>query len=215
MTAALIPVRWTVPLAVVPLAVVLLMAACAASKPRIEPPPPAPPPLDASYDWHVLVVAPFGSVLKDVPLATHEVLLFRDSASGAPAGDEPECYAVNGTAPRFMARQPSEYLLCFKHDRLSRVEATVLLPTDRTEQILADACGLWMTSAQALAKADVPKTEAPKTEAPSLGGCAGIEGNVAFVAGIERSPDDTDTQLTIQLDATDLASDAAADRARR
>jgi hypothetical protein len=200
MTAAFIPVRWTAPLAAV-----LLMAACAASKPRIEPPPPAPPPLDASYDWHVLVVAPFGSVLKDVPLATHEVLLFRDSASGAPAGDEPECYAVNGTAPRFMARQPSEYLLCFKHDRLSRVEAMVQLPTDKTEQILADACGLWMKSAQAPLKAD----------APNMGGCEGIEGNVAFAASIERSPDDTETQLTMQLDATDLASDAAADRARR
>jgi hypothetical protein len=205
MITAISPVRWAVPVAVV-----LLMTACAASKPRIEPPPAAPPPLDASYDWHVLVVAPFGSVLKDVPLATHEVLLFRDSASGAPAGDEPECYAVNGTAPRFMARQPSEYLLCFKHDRLSRVEATVLLPADKTEQILADACGLWMKSAQA-----PPKADAPKTEAPTLGGCEGIEGNVAFAASIERSPDDTDVQLTIQLDATDLASDAAADRARR
>jgi hypothetical protein len=187
--------RWAAP------AAVLLMTACAASKPRIEPPPPATPPLDASYDWHVLLIAPFGSVLKDVPLALHEVLLFRDSAAGAPAGDEPECYAVNGSAPRFMNREPSEYLLCFKHDRLSRIEATVRLPAAETDPILSDACGLWMKSAQA---APPPKAEAPGSV------CEGAEGNIAFAANVDQGPDETN--LTVQLDATDLASDAAADR---
>jgi hypothetical protein len=198
------PARWAMPAAAV-----LLMSACAASKPRIEPPPPAPPPLDASYDWHVLAVAPFGSVLKDVPLATHEVLLFRDSASGAPAGDEPECYAVNGSAPRFLARDPSEYLLCFKHDRLSRIEAMVRLPADKADQILADACGLWMKSAQAS-----PVPGVPKTDGSNAAGCEGADDKVAFTAVVEKGSDETDSQLTIQLDATDLASDAAADRAR-
>ena len=183
-----------------PAAAVLLMTACAASKPRIEPPPPAPQPLDASYDWHVLLVAPFGSVLKDVPLALHEVLLFRDSAAGAPAGDEPECYAVNGSAPRFIGREPSEYLLCFKHGRLSRIEATVRLPAAETDRTLGEACGLWMKSAQAQ----------PKTEAPNITVCEGVDGNIAFAADVDKGPDETN--LTIQLDATDLASDAAADR---
>jgi hypothetical protein len=202
-SGALPRLRWAAPLAAA-----MLMTACAAPKPRIEPPPPAPPPLDASYDWHVLVVAPFGSVLKDVPLALHEVLLFRDSAAGASAGDEPECYAVNGSAPRFLAREPSEYLLCFKHDRLSRIEATVRLPAAKAGQILADACGLWMKTAQAPVMPAPPKTEA------GVEGCAGADGRVAFAASVEKGPDETETPLTVQLDAADLASDAAADRAR-
>ena len=111
---------------------VLMLAACAASQPKpVVPPEPAPAPLDASYDWHVLLVAPFGSVLRDVPLTLHEVLLFRDEAQHAAPADELECYAVDGTLPRIVARSPSEYLLCFKHDRLSRVEATVRLPADQ------------------------------------------------------------------------------------
>ena len=52
-------------------------------------------PVDASYDWHVLLVAPFGSVLKDIPLTLHEVLLFRDEAHGAAAADDAECYAAD------------------------------------------------------------------------------------------------------------------------
>ncbi len=55
-------------------------AAALRASSRLRRPQPAPAPLDASYDWHVLLVAPFGSVLKDVPLTLHEVLLFRDEA---------------------------------------------------------------------------------------------------------------------------------------
>src|SRR3981081_818017 len=90
--------RWPLPAAAL-----WTLAACAVSKHEIAPPPPAPPPLDASYDWHVLLVAPFGSVLKDVPLTLHEVLLFRDEAHAASAADELECYAVDGKRPRFIA----------------------------------------------------------------------------------------------------------------
>ena len=55
-------------------AALLALAACAAPKPKAPEPPPAPPPLDASYDWHVLLIAPFGSLLKDIPATLHEVL---------------------------------------------------------------------------------------------------------------------------------------------
>jgi hypothetical protein len=197
MSRAFLNARWATPAAAL-----LLAAACATQKPMVAPPPPAPPPLDASYDWHVLVVAPFGSVLKDIPLGLHEVLLFRDAQSPASSADEPECYAVNGTGPRFIARAPSEYLLCFKHDRLSRIEATVRLPENEAHQIFADACGLWAKSAQA-----------PNAEAPNTDGCQGADGGVAFAARIETAPEEEDTQLIIQLDAADLASDAAAARA--
>lgn len=171
-------------------AVALMAAACAAPPPK--PAAPAPPPsLDASYDWHVLLIAPFGSVLKEFPLAVHEVLLFRDespgaAAPGAPAHDDSECYAVEGKSPRFMARSPSEYLVCFTHDRLSRVEATVRLPQTESAQIFADACGLW-------------------TKNPPAGGraCAGAEGTITFAAHLDSDADAAAAQLVIQLDTSE------------
>ena len=176
---------------------VLMLTACAASVPKPAAPlEPPPAPLDASYDWHVLVVAPFGSVLKDVPLTLHEVLLFRDEAQQSAPADELECYAVDGNRPLFIARSPSEYLLCFKHDRLSRIEATVRLPADDAARIFADACGLWMKNAQA----------APED-------CAGSEGGVTFAGHFENEADES-AQLSIQLDAAEPAarSDHAPDR---
>jgi len=93
MSGALLHARWAMPAAAV-----WMLAACAASKHEIAPPPAKPPPPDASYDWHVLLIAPFGSVLKDIPLALHEVLVFRDEAQSASPADDPECYAANGAA---------------------------------------------------------------------------------------------------------------------
>lgn len=171
-------------------AAILALAACAAQAPKPPALPPAPPPLDASYDWHVLLIAPFGSVLKDVPSTLHEVLLFRDEARNASAADELECYAVDGARPRFIARQPSEYLLCFKQDRLSRVEATVRLPTDEAAQIFADACGLWLKGGQAAADP-----------------CAGSDGGIAYIGHLDSEPDRSETQMSVQLDATERASD--------
>jgi hypothetical protein len=173
---------------------VLLLAACAASQPKpAAPPAPAPVLLDPSYDWHVLLVAPFGSVLKDVPMTLHEVLLFRDEGERAAPVDELECYAVDGTRPRFVARSPSEYLLCFKHDRLSRIEATVRLPAEQAAQIFADACGLWMKRAQ-----------------PTAEECAGSEGGTTFAGHFENETDES-VQLSVQLDAAD-PSGRASDR---
>jgi len=150
--------------------------------------------LDASYDWHVLLVTPFGSVLKDVPLTLHEVLLFRDEEHGAVAGDELECYAVDGPRPRFIARSPTEYLLCFKHERLSRVEATVRLAPDEAAGVFADACGLWMKKASA-----------------TTAECAGTDGGIAFSGHFDNEPDES-ARLTVELDAPGPASDRAPDR---
>jgi hypothetical protein len=176
---------------------VLMLAACAASAPKpAAPPPPAPAPLDASYDWRVLLVAPFGSVLKDMPVTMHEVLLFRDEAGHTAPADELECYAVDGARPRFVARSPSECLLCFKHDRLSRVEATVQLPAEQAVRIYADACGLWLKKPLATGEE-----------------CAGTDGGITFTGHFENEPDES-AQLTIQLDAVDPA-DPAPDRGSR
>jgi hypothetical protein len=173
----------------------LILAACAAPAPKPAAPlKVAPAPLDASYDWHVLLVAPFGSVLKDVPLTLHEVLLFRDEARSAAAGDELECYAVDGPRPRFIARSPTEYLLCFKHERLSRIEATVRLAPEEAAGIFADACGLWMKNVQGTTE-----------------DCAGTDGGIAFSGHFENEPDES-ARLTVELDAPDPPSDRAPDR---
>lgn len=173
-------------------AAALALAACAAPARKAPEPPPPPPPLDASYDWHVLLIAPFGSVLKDIPATLHEVLLFRDDERSAAAADELECYAVDGKLPRFAARATAEYLLCLKHDRLSRVEATVWVPADEAVKIFADACGLWAKSGQ-----------------PAAEGCAGTERGIAYSAHLDSEPKGSETALTVQLDAADGAERAA------
>jgi hypothetical protein len=204
MSYALLHARWAVPAVTA-----IMLAACAASKPEIAPPPPPPPPLDASYDWHVLLIAPFGSVLKDIPLAVHEVLVFRDEAHSASPADDPECYATTVAGPRFLTRSPSSYLLCFNRGRLSRIEATVRLPQNESAQMVADACALWTKNAQAPNAAASDSTAA----SDSVEACGGADGGIAFAARIERAPDEEDSQLTMQLDASDPASDHAADRA--
>src|SRR5271168_1696921 len=78
------------------LGALLALPACRAPAPRATTPDRAAPvpdvhePVDASYDWHGLLIAPFGSVLKDIPATLHEVLLFRDEAHGSAAGEDAE-----------------------------------------------------------------------------------------------------------------------------
>src|SRR5471032_653703 len=87
-------------------AAAVTLTACAASSRKPDASPaPAPPALDGSYDWHVLMAAPFGTLLKDIPLTLHEVLLFRDDGPRA-ATEDPECYAPDNAAPQFVARTP-------------------------------------------------------------------------------------------------------------
>jgi hypothetical protein len=161
----------------------LALVACTVPRPKAPEPPPAPPPLDASYDWHVLLMAPFGSVLKDIPATMHEVLLFRDENHNTAAADELECYAVDGKLPRFVARPTSEYLLCFKRDRLSRIEASVRLPAEEAAKIFADACGLWAKNGQSAAE-----------------GCEGSERGVAYLAHLDSEPQGSETAMTVQLE---------------
>jgi len=168
--------------------VLLTLAACAAPEPRAPDVPPAPLPLDASYDWHVLLIAPFGSVLKDIPANLHEVLLFRDEEHNSAAADELECYAVDGKLPRFVARQTTEYLLCFKRGRLSRIEATVRLPADEATKIFADACALWAAKASAATE-----------------GCEGTESGLAYLGHLDSEAQGAETAMTVQLDAPDSA----------
>jgi hypothetical protein len=159
------------------------VAACHAPAQRPAPPAAAPPAV--AYDWHDLLVAPFGSVLKDVPLKLHEVLLFRDEAHGASPPDgmtaDAECYAADAPAPKFLGRAPDEYLLCFRQDRLSRIQASVRLQSDQAIEVFAAACAEWQKSA------------APPAPGSA---CEGLDGMIHFSFRLEE-----DNELSISLDS--------------
>ena len=162
----------------------LALAGC-----RAVPPPPPPPaahePELGSNDWHGLVIAPFGSVLKDVPMALHEVLLFRDDGTADNAAAAVECYAADAPAPLFLGRTPDEYVLCFKQDRLSRIQAAVLLPAAEAEAVFAAACAAWLRNAGAAAP------QAGETA------CEGRDGAIRFRGRLEQEAEST---LSITLD---------------
>jgi hypothetical protein len=108
-----------------------------------RPVPPHAPASETAYDWRGLMIMPFGTLLKDSPLALHEVLLFQDTAQEG--GDVPhrDCYAPAGEPPLFVGRRPDDYLLCFSDDRLARVDASARLPGDSAGEVFAAACAQW------------------------------------------------------------------------
>ena len=143
-------------------------------------------PADPTDDWHGLVTAPFGSVLKDMPAALHEVLLFQDAAQGAGAAVEQDCYAMNGPNPSFAGQRLDEYTLCFRHDRLYRIEATLQLPAATAAQVLSRACGDWLKN--------------PAAPGATDGACNGHEGSIEFSARL-RVESDGRVPLSITLES--------------
>jgi len=190
-------------------------AACAfgcASSPHPSPsagpsaPPPRAPaqaPPSVSYDWRPLIVVPFGTLLKDMPLALDEVLLFHDaagtSATGAPAAGAPaagsandaesgDCFSLQGASPpQFLARPPDPYLLCFEHDRLHRIEASVQLAADEAARLLDAVCAQWLGSAEDRAR--------------TPDGCAGSDGGVLLSV---RSAPGAESFATLSITLVDL-----------
>jgi hypothetical protein len=191
-------------------ALLATLVACHTPLPRVRVPDraPAPPnthePDDGSYDWHGLLIAPFGSVLKDIPVALHEVLLFRDEAHSTATADdaatvETECYAADAPAPRFIGRLPDEYLLCFKHDRLFRIQASVRLTTVQASDVFAAACADWLkNAAPATTSAVAPNAEAQSAAAPIGAACEGRDGAIHFSGRLEGEPE---TALSLTLDS--------------
>jgi hypothetical protein len=180
-----------------PAAALAALTACQSAAVRVPapehaaPPPGATqPPADPTYDWHVLLIVPFGVTLKDIPLTLHEVLLFRDEVHGNGAADEAECYAPDGAAPRFIGSTPQEYLLCFKHDRLARVQVSVRLSDPQPAGVFAAACEDWLRHVTPAAAA----ATAPSAGAPG-GACEGSDGAVHFNARL-----DEEATLSIVLD---------------
>jgi hypothetical protein len=193
-------------------ALLAALAACGTPAPRVAAPDRTMPnthePEDASYDWHGLLIAPFGSLLKDIPLTLHEVLLFRDEAHGAAAADDGECYASAAPAPRFVGRTPDEYLLCFKQDRLSRIKASVRLTTEQAPQIFAAACALWSrnTASARATPAGTPNVGASDPEAQRAVDCQGRDGTIHYSGRLgeetgQAEIPQTETILSITLDS--------------
>jgi hypothetical protein len=175
------------------------------------PPPPAPESAGPAYDWRPLIVVPFGTLLKDMPLALDEVLMFRDAAGGGPAGRGPadrgpadrgpagpaasgapndpesgDCFSMDGASPpQFLARRPDSYLLCFEHDRLRRIEASVHLA--EAEPLLGAFCAQWLGRAQ-----DTARTP---------DGCAGRDGAVEWRVRTAQGPGSSATLSITLLDA--------------
>jgi hypothetical protein len=170
---------------------VFACTACSGGRQRPEP-PPAPPPavLDASYDWHVLVRMPFGTLLKQSPIPLHEVLLFHE---GPPAESEnKDCFATDDAPPRLVGRPSDTYTLCFDHDRLNRVEAGVRLSAGEASDVFAKACALWL-------KNTVTGSGTPPPATPAGIVCEGREGDTAFSAKLLLVPGDATATLTITL----------------
>jgi hypothetical protein len=161
-----------------------LLSACASAPPLKEAPPaapvPAPPAADPAYDWHALVVAPFGSVLKDMPGALHEVLQFQDESRAKSDAEDQDCYGTNAPMPNFAGRKLDEYLLCFRHDRLVRIEATLRLAADQAASVLSRTCTAWADH------------------------CQGQEGEINFSVRISEDSGEPDLPLVITLRAAAL-----------
>jgi hypothetical protein len=183
-------------------ALLVALAACRAPSPRVSAPAPAPPPAahelgGDSYDWHGLLIAPFGSVLKNIPAALHEVLLFRDEEHGSASSADAdtvgaECYAADAPAPRFLGRAPDEYVLCFKQDRLFRIQASVRIAAARAADIFAAACAGWLQNAAPATRGvetsgpGTPRAGTPGAETQSAGVCEGRDGDIRFRGRLEE-----------------------------
>jgi len=174
----------------------LLLAACASPPPQGRlpesgrPMPAAAPAqndaaADASFDWRPLVIAPFGTRLVDSPIRLHEVLFFREQSHGAAETESKDCYAVDGTVPAFAGRALEEYLMCFEHDRLDRIEVSVRIEAEVAAGDFMRACALWSGSAQPLAKAD--------------DACEGRDGGTAFSARLVVLPGEPTAELRMTL----------------
>jgi hypothetical protein len=155
---------------------------------------------NASFDWHPLVVAPFGTRLVDSPIRLHEVLLFREQSHEPAEIESKDCYTVDGTPPTFVGRAPDEYLMCFEHDRLDRIDASVRLAADDAARIFGRACALWLGNAQPLTKAD--------------DACEGRDGDIAFSARLAAVPGENTAELLMTLSDAAKSDAAKSDAAK-
>ncbi len=127
------------------------LVACAA--PAVQPAPvalPAPPAaavrtLPVGEDWRSLLPVPFGGTVSQIPFALKEVLLFQGESRPPGEGDDQECYSKSGAPLHFHGYDADDYVLCFFHERLYRVEAVLRLPKDVPADTFIQWCDQWLT----------------------------------------------------------------------
>ena len=127
--------------------------ACTSGPPRVPaaaPAIPAPATSTAVPDWRQIPVAPLGTELTALYAGLHEILYFQDAH---PAADPPEpgekalttdCYRSNGPLPTILNHAAEDYVFCFQHDRLARVEAVLNLPTETASALAQRLCDAWL-----------------------------------------------------------------------
>jgi hypothetical protein len=175
------------------------LAGCAASAPaRGSAPtaslPAAPaaasPAAAVSHDFAPLVLAPFGTAFKDVPVSLTEILVFHQPDAERTSEDA-DCFRPN-VVVAFLGRAPTDHLLCFDHDRLKRIEASIALPAAEAPALFAAACTDW--------RRDNPPT------APLPDACEGRQGDIAFSARRTDGPDSAAATVSITLVAAPPAA---------
>jgi hypothetical protein len=159
------------------------LAGCATAPPAPAPPQSAAPAAAAvPHDFNPLVLAPFGTPFKEIPGPLTEVLVFHSSETER-TGEDADCFRP-AVAIAFLGRAPTDHLLCFAHDRLQRIEATVLLPAAEAPALFAAACADWRGAAAA---------ESDR--------CEGRLGDIAFSARRTADADAAMAALSITLTA--------------
>jgi hypothetical protein len=142
-------------------------------------------PAAVSHDFHPLVLAPFGTAFKDVPASLTEVLVFHEPDAGRTREDA-DCFRPN-VVVAFLGRAPAEHLLCFDHDRLGRIEASVVLPAAEAPELFAAACADWR-------RGNPPTALEPDA-------CEGRQGDIAFSARRTDGPEPDAATVSITLAA--------------
>jgi hypothetical protein len=147
-------------------------------------PPAASLPV-VSHDFMALVPAPFGTAFKDVPVPLTEVLVFHQPDARR-TGEDADCFRP-GVVVAFLGRAPADHLLCFDHDRLQRIEASVALPAAEAPTLFAAACADWRRG--------------NPQGAPAPDACEGRQGDIAFSGHRVDGPDADLATVSITLTA--------------
>jgi hypothetical protein len=140
-----------------------------------------------AHDFTPLVMAPFGTAFKDVPGPLTEVLVFHQSDTGR-SSEDADCFRPS-VVVSFLGRAPADHLLCFDHDRLKRIEASVALPAAEAPALFAAACADW------------GRGNAATALEPDA--CAGREGAIAFSAHRAQDADSAAATVSITLVAAE------------
>lgn len=179
-------------LAVAAVASAAWLEGCAASSPARGSARTAPraaqsvAPPTVSHDFTALVPAPFGTAFKDVPGPLTEVLVFHQPDAQR-SSEEADCFRPT-VVVSFLGRAPTDHLLCFDHDRLKRIEASIALPAAEAPALFAAACADWQ------------RGNAAGTLEPDA--CEGHQGDIAFSARRTDGPDSGAATVSITLAAS-------------